>query len=50
MSVVGAWLVGTTGSTSRAFEDGSCRPLCVGTDGGGSANSVIDISTGVPQV
>lgn len=49
MSVVGPWL-GTRGSTSRIFVDGACGgALCVGTDGGGSANSVVDIvSTEVP--
>ena len=50
MSVVGAWLVGTKGSTARTSVDGTCGIRCVGRDGGGSANSVMDISTEVPQV
>jgi hypothetical protein len=45
ISVVGASLVGTKGSTSRTFVDGTCSMLGVGTDGGGSANSVVDVST-----
>ena len=49
MSVVGAWL-GTRDSTSRTFVDRTCGgALCFSTDGGGSANSVVDIvSTEVP--
>ena len=48
MSVVGPWL-GTRGSASRIFMDGTCGALCVGTDSGGSANSAVDIiSTEVP--
>ena len=50
MSVVGTWL-GTRGSASRTFVDGTCGALCVSTEGGRSANSVIDIvSTEVPLV
>lgn len=41
MSVVGAWL-GTRGSTSRASVDETFSAFCIGTDGGGSANSVVD--------
>ena len=49
MSVVGAGL--GTRDPDSLFVDGTCGgALCFGTDGGGSANSVIDISTAVPQV
>ena len=50
MSVVGAWL-GTRGSASQTFVDGTCGggAFCVIMDGGGSANSLVDIvSTEVP--
>ena len=43
MSVVGAW-VGTRDSASRTFVDKtSGDESCFTTDGGGSANSVVDI-------
>ena len=42
LSVVGTWL-GTRGSSSRTLVDRTCGALCVGTDRGGSANSVVDI-------
>ena len=42
MSVVGAGL-GTRDPDSLIFVDGTCGALCFGTDGGGSANSVVDV-------
>ena len=42
ISVVGAWL-GTRGSALRTSVDGTCGGALSFTDGGGSANSVVDI-------
>ena len=51
MSVVGAGL-GTRDSASRTFVDGTCGgALFFSTDGGGSANSVVDmVSTELLQI